>query len=224
MRPLHAAPEPPEPPSQSGGLTLTAEQLARMFPGDPSRARREARWALQDYGSRKLITGPTERPANVRVAGVEDERDIWPMLETAYHENGHMFAALDPDRAQEHMRAGTRRKGAIVGVIDNDNGLPVATIGLIPMQWWWSKQFFIQDLWNYVRPEYRKSNMANDLATFSKWCVDEWARGFGYPVYLITGVQSIHRTREKVRLLRRHYNEIGASFIYPAPPGMKAVG
>jgi hypothetical protein len=88
----------------------------------------------------------------------------------------------------------------------------------MPMQFGWSQQWYLQDIWQCVHPDHRKSHHGDDLIDFECWCADEMTRSFGYRVYIVAGVLSLHRTREKVRMFRRHMNYIGAQFIYPMPP------
>lgn len=205
---------------RDGGLFISDEQLDRLWKGDRNRARKELRLLLADLREPKPIRRPTERPASVRAAGPDDERAIYHLLELAHEEFFHLLGPIDPQRLTDHIHAGTRAEGGIVGVIDGPEGYPVATCGIMPMQWYWSKQWFLQDLWQFVHPDHRKGNHAADLLEWEKWIADEWTRRFGYEVLLLIGVLSTRQHREKVRLFRRHVNQVGAAFLYPWPHGV----
>lgn len=210
--------------TEDGGFYVTKEQLERIFPGDPARARKELRMFLADERAPKRIYGPTAKPESMRVATPQDEQAIYGLMLMAHRENGHQFAPLSPKRVEAQIQAATLGKGNMLGVIDGPDG-PVAMTLLTPCQWWWSEAFFISDLVQFVHPAHRRSRHADDLLRFEKWCVDEWTRGFGYPVYLLAGVFSLYRTREKERLWARHLNQVGKAFIYPWPiPQQESAG
>lgn len=114
---------------------------------------------------------------------------------------------------------GTQRKGAVLGVIDGPDGKPVACINLAFFQWWWSRAYFLQEVWAFVHPAHRKSNHAMHLAQFARWCSDDMTSGFGYRVWLLSGVTSKENVEKKVAFYGRNGNYIGAFFIYPDPKG-----
>lgn len=190
--------------------------IAKLGGGDEKLGRRRMRLMVCDLLDRKPINGPTDKPASVRIATEADEPALLDLLLTDLHENGKHIALISEKRIMQTVRMGTRREGGIVAVIDGPENKPIAACCLIPMQWWWSEARYVQEVFLYTHPDHRKSHHSAALLQFEKWVVDEWTRGFGYPVYLLAGVTSAERFREKVRLYRRHLNEVGGFFVYPS--------
>jgi hypothetical protein len=158
--------------------------------------------------NRPHYSGPTARPANVRMATAADEHAVMAMLLEGYEENG--FVDLDAEKMQDAVAAMLRPdSGAfgMIGVIDGD-GEPAGSVGLVLSQLWYSSEYTLGERWSYVRPKYRESRYAVDLIDFSKWASDQ----FG--VALEMGIVSTYRTEAKVRLYRRHLKPIGAFFAY----------
>ena len=78
-------------------------------------------------------------------------------------------------------------------------------------EYWYSDHKLLEELYNYVRPEHRRSNNAKALIEYAKYC----AREMDLP--LLIGVVSNERTAEKIRLYRRRLGEpSGAYFLYNA--------
>lgn len=200
-----------------GSMVISPEELARFGNGDAQRGRRELRRLVVAEIDRKVSDGPTEKPANVRLASMKDEAAILELLLLDLKENAAVVAPIDPERVMEHIVLGTRRQGGLVGVIDGANGQPVAVVVLVPMQWWWSKAHYLQDVVNYVHPDHRVSRHIHDLIQFERWAADEWSRLFGYRIYLLCGVLGYKRVREKLIMYKRKFLQAGAAFLYPAP-------
>jgi hypothetical protein len=209
---------------EDGGFFITAEQLARISP-DPRQARKDLRMLLADLREPKRIMGPTARPQSVRMARAGDTEPIFELLAGVYRENGHTFAPMDRGKIEGLIQKGIEQKdGVILGVIETLTHGIVATCALMIAQFGWSRQWYLMDVWQCVHPDHRRSRHADDLLDFECWLSDEMTRGFGYQVYLVGGVLSLTRPREKARLFARHMNFIGASFIYPLPPEAAAHG
>ena len=216
--PLRAVAEAPEMQQVEGGIFISDEQLRRINP-DPKQARRDLRMLIADLREPKRRRGPVERPRSVRMAQPGEEEAVYELVYMAYRENGFMFALIDPPKVKRLIHWGTHReRGMLLGVIERD-GVIVATCSLAPEQFGWSQQWHLQDHWQYVHPDHRQSHHVDALLDFECWCADEMSRGFGYPVYVVAGVLSTHRTRAKERVFQRHMNHVGASFIYPWPLG-----
>jgi hypothetical protein len=206
-----------------GGFYITKEQLERIVPGDAKLARKRLRLMIADEREPRRIYGPTKKPASVRIATPRDEQAVYDLMLMAHRENGQQFAPLSPKKVEAQIQAATQLRGNVLGVIDGLDG-PVAMALLSPCQWWWAESHYFGDLVQYVHPSHRKSQHADDLLTFERWCADDMARGTGYPVYLVAGVLSLYRTRAKERLWRRHLNSVGSLFIYPWPLPEQANG
>lgn len=198
-------------------LLISAEELARFGNGDPKRGRRELRLILEAEKDHVIHNGPVEKPKSVRIAGPQDEAILMELLLQDLRENAERIAPIDEGRVLGHVQAGTRQMGGIVGVIDGPNGRPVALCILIPVQWWWSRSYYIQDVVNYVHPDHRASRHIHDLIQFERWIADEWSKKFGYRIYLLCGVLGFKRFKEKLIIFKRKFFQAGAAFLYPSP-------
>lgn len=145
------------------------------------------------------------RPGNVRIACRKDEDEIFNLLCSLYEENA--MATIDKDKVWRMIHKGTRDKTAIIGVIDGLKTL-AATVALLPSQWWYSSEYQLEEIWNYVTPENRKSTYAKDMIQFAKWCSEEW----GIPVLM--GILSNKRTEAKIGLYSRQIQHVGALFVH----------
>jgi len=201
-----------------GSLIVSPEQLARLGNGDARRGRRELRLLLAAEREHAVHNGPTERPATVRVPTPKDEKAIFDLLMADLAENGAArIAVVNDDKVAELIMACTRGRGGIAGVIDGPDGTPVAVCALLPHAWWWSKQFYFQDVVCYVHPDHRRSHHIDDLLNFERWAADQMSKNSGHRVWLMTGVLGTKRVREKLVLWRRKFAQAGAAFLYPSP-------
>lgn len=198
-----------------GGMFISDQQLLRLN-SDLPKARRMIRQMLMDAKEPRIVRGPTEKPADVRIAGPNDEMAIYELLKMDHEECGR-FAPLSPQKLQNIIMRGTRRQGGIVAVIDGPNGKPVAVQVLVTEEWWWSEQRFISKVADYVHPDHRQSTHAAHLIQFAKWVTDQWSQNFGYQMYLLPAVLGTKRVKEKIRLYARHVTQAGAFFLYPWP-------
>ncbi len=97
---------------------------------------------------------------------------------------------------------------AAVGII-GEVGKPEAIICMRWGQYWYTDDIHIEEILNYVRPEFRKSGRAKNLIEYAKKC----SRKLNRP--LLIGVLSQERTEAKVRLYQRQLGEpVGAYFLY----------
>ena len=149
-----------------------------------------------------------EYPTRVRIVGSEEEDDAMKLCRELWEENG--VFPLDEDKVRGMLRRAFRREGGILGAI----GAPGALEGLIYMlvsSHWYSSRAHLEELFLYVRPEYRKTRNAIELMHFAKWCSEQT----GFP--LIIGVFSNERTEGKVRLYQRQFSKpAGNYFLYTA--------
>ena len=201
------------------GLVISSDTLARFGNGDRRQARKWIRTWLFKMFRATPINGPTEKPPTVRVAVPADEPALLRLMLLDVEENASGIAAPSPEKILEHIQQGTQRKGAILGVIDGPDGTPVACINLTMFQWWWSRAFFLQEVWNFVHPAYRATKHADSLMKFAKWASDNMTREFGYRVWLLQGVTTKDNVQAKIAFYSRHTNFIGAFFLYPHPGG-----
>jgi hypothetical protein len=211
-------------------MVVSEEQLRRFGNGDAMAGRRELRLLLELDSDpvHAVHNGPTERPTNVRIAGPADEQAIHDLLLLDLNENAAHIAPIDSglDEAPgapescvaETIRAGTRARGGLCGVIDGPDGKPVAVIILHPTRWWWSRGHYWFEVVNFVHPDHRRSRHVDDLLNFARWASDAQSQAMGTRFYLICGVLGAWRVRAKIALYRRKFRQAGSAFAYPAPP------
>jgi hypothetical protein len=141
----------------------------------------------------------------VRMARLEDEDAVYRLLMLLHAENA--LASLSPEKVRSVITHATRGRGGIIGVIDGPNGIE-ASIGLALLQWWYSDEWHLEEIWNFVHPDHRRSTHARRLVEFAKWSGDQ----LGTPVLL--GVLTRHRLFPKLRLLQRQVPQVGALFLH----------
>jgi hypothetical protein len=201
-----------------GCIVLTREDLATLGDGDPARGAKELRAMIASERARSITeAAPASRPPNVRIAAEADEAAVLDLMLMDCRENAESVAPIDAGRIMEQVAIGTRRAGGVVGVIDGPDRRPVALVVLVPMQWWWSKAFYYQEMCLYVHPDHRRSNHARDLQQFQQWWVDRMTANFGYRMRLLCGVLGLVNVRRKTWMYRRRFRQCGSVFIYPCP-------
>lgn len=114
---------------------------------------------------------------------------------------------MNEDKVRSYLRKAFSREGAIIGVIGTSDNIEGA-IYLLIGEFWYSTDKHLEEFFNFVRPEHRKSKHAQGLIAFAKELSDD-------SLPLLIGVISTERTAAKVRLYRRQLGEpIGAFFFY----------
>lgn len=128
------------------------------------------------------------------------------MCRLLQEENG--LFPMSESRVRNVLKLAFDRKGGVLGVIGNPGAIE-AMIFMLISQMWCSEQWHLEELFNYVRPEHRRTNNAKVLMQFAKRCADE------LKMPLIIGVITNSRTEEKVRLYTRQFSKPnGAFFVY----------
>lgn len=149
----------------------------------------------------------TDNFTGVRIAKPGDEEAIFNLMVMANQENGQYH--MNPTKVLDFIKKATQGNGAIIGVIDGQNGIE-ASVGLVLQQWWYTDEWSLGERWNFVHPNHRKTIHAKKLIEFSKWC----AKSMNFSLEM--GVISNDRTEAKVRLYRRQMPCVGAFFMYKA--------
>ncbi len=149
---------------------------------------------------------PTEKPLNVRLATTADEQDLFDMLtQKLYFENGAF--SVSPKKVIETIQSATRNQGGIIGVIDG-NGEIAGAIGMRLGSFWYSDDWHVEELFNFVAEPYRRSEYAKNLIQFGKWCAERMK------LILNIGIISTHRTEAKSRLYSRQLQHVGMFFMH----------
>lgn len=149
--------------------------------------------------------------SRIGLARPEDEIEIFEICRRLHAENA--VFPLNVDRVINMIRALTHRQGGIIGVIRNEKQIE-ALICLTITQFWYSEDFILEEQFNFVLPEYRKSENAKELIIFARAAAEQ----LGIP--LIIGVLSNERTDAKIRLYKRQLGPpSGAYFLVGARTG-----
>lgn len=146
----------------------------------------------------------------VRIATEEDQPQIYHLLMLLHRENG-LFSFSD-QKVRTRMSEGTSRQGGIIGVVDVGNGIE-ATVGLGICQTWYSDDWYLNELWNFVHPSHRKDGHAQKLINFSKWCAENMT------LPLVMEVINNKRTEAKHRMYKRTVPMTGSVFMYAGTSG-----
>lgn len=96
----------------------------------------------------------------------------------------------------------------MIAVIENDKHELVAMIALRITQLWYSSSPILEELFNFVHPEHRKSTYAKSLIQYAKSLADDLR------LPLLIGIVSNDRTEQKIRLYQRYLPFAGAFFVY----------
>jgi hypothetical protein len=124
------------------------------------------------------------------------------------HAEGGLFP-LDEKCTEEMFVRTLNKQQGIIGVIRGEGQELRAFICLLITRFWYTSEFHLDELWNYVSPEHRKSNYADILIRYAKHCSDE------LKIPLFIGVLTNKRMEAKVRLYRRRLGmPAGAFFVY----------
>ena len=147
---------------------------------------------------------------HVRIANRNDEDEIMRLLNQMHAEGG--LLPLDEMEVRKTFHLAFNRQGGILGVIGEPGDIK-AMIFLLISKFWYTKNHHLEELFNFVRPDVRKSkeNYAPRMIEFAKQCADE----IGIP--LTIGILTNQRMEGKVRLYRRSLGiPVGAWFIHGA--------
>lgn len=142
---------------------------------------------------------------SVRLATPADEDGIFELCCLIHSETAH--SPMNPDRVREHIQSALRREGGILCVIGEPGDLR-ACLYLTLMPIWYSDDWQLVELFNFVHPDHRRSTHARDLIEYAKRCADELG------VMLMIGVTTNVRMEAKVRLYDRLLPRAGAYFLY----------
>jgi hypothetical protein len=204
------------------GYTIPDEILAKLGDGDIKVGRRVLRTLIDLHVAHIPVNGPTERPADVRVANIEDEVSLVELLKIDIQENAAHIAPISDRRLWTFVQNATRdlmNLGAarpMIGVIGSPGQIEGAVF-LSPAQWFWSEDWFLEERLIAVRPEFRGSRHGADLIRFARWCVDTIKADSGYRTYLLSSVVATRNALAKQALFGRMLNRIGSLYAYPNP-------
>jgi hypothetical protein len=142
---------------------------------------------------------------DIRLATPDDFQELFRIACLLHSENGaHAFSK---DKVTKLIWRGCNRDNSIIGVIGNHNDIR-AMIFLSIEQPYYSDEHQLVELWNYVRPDSRKSDFAKKMILFAKKCAVDTK------LVLMIGVISSKQLEAKSRLYSRLLPAGGTFFIY----------
>lgn len=154
------------------------------------------------------ILTKTTLPDEVTLATPADLPEMFDVLMENYRENG--IHSLNPEKVAAWIAMGCNRDRSAIGLIKGPTGIE-ATCGVVLGCMWYSDDPYVEEVWNYVRPDYRKSTHAKHLIMFAKW----FAESLSIP--LLMGIMTTTRLQAKERLYERQMTKVGALFLHGLP-------
>lgn len=151
----------------------------------------------------------------VRLAGPADEDAVFRLLQLLDKDNGLGFPYHE-DAVRDAIRVGTEQKGGFVAVIDAPDkpGEMAASVCLHWAQPWYSRDWFLHEVWLFVDPAYRKgTGYADALMDWVSWLKENFNARVDKPVPFFTSVSSRRRLEAKERWWRRRGEKIGVIFL-----------
>lgn len=143
----------------------------------------------------------------VRKAVATQRNAILDICHQNHGENGQF--TMSEKKVEAMVDRAFSNEGAIIGVVGKDRDVIEGLIFLIIGQHWYTDDYCLEEIMNYVLPDYRRSTHAKDMIKFGIRCSDELA------IPLVIGVVSNERTRAKVELYRRQLGDpVGGYFIH----------
>lgn len=111
---------------------------------------------------------------------------------------------LNPEDTHVHL--------SVIGEVGNIVGITCLYIE----KYWYSRNLYILELFNYVIPEARRSHNAKKLIAFSKKISDN------LDLVLMMGILSNIKLDGKIRFYERYLPKAGAFFVYNREAGRRA--
>lgn len=153
---------------------------------------------------------PPADPNRVRQADVGDEEELIGLCRALHDENA--LFPMSERKVRDILRRAFDRNGGVIGVVGK--GRIEGAICLTLSTQWYADEWYIEELFNYVYPEFRRSSNARDLIAFAKMVSGE------LELPLLIGVLSNTRTAAKVRMYQHQLGKpAGAFFLHGAVTG-----
>ena len=154
-----------------------------------------------------------DKSPDVRFGTPSDDEKIFALMRLAHEEQGEH--AISHDKVRWRIATATRRQGAAIGVVHGPGSELRGYVLMVIDQIWYSDDYQLLELSNFVHPDHRRSTYAKQLISFAKACADD------LKIDLTMGVWSNHRTEAKIRLYRRQLTPMGAFFVHHPEQGVR---
>ncbi len=156
----------------------------------------------------KLLPVHNRTPSVIRIATGDEEEDIVRICKELHAENGKFFAASD-EKIRFNLARAFNKKGAMLPAIGPKGA--IEALGYVSIeQFAWSDDWHLSEWFNYVKPDFRKSQHAKALLRWEMGASDQ----MGIPLWV--GVVSDIRLAAKLRLYRRVFGVAALPFKLPA--------
>jgi hypothetical protein len=148
-------------------------------------------------------------PSVIRIAGGDEEEDIFRLCRELHKENGKYFR-FSEEKVRANLRRAFNKQRAMIPVIGPKGG--IEALGYVSIeQFAWSDDWHLSEWFNFVLPDFRKSQHAKSLLVWEKDAADQMG------IVLFIGVVSDVRLAAKLRLYRRIFSADAAP--KEVPPG-----
>ena len=152
-----------------------------------------------------------EEVPRVRLAKPEDEDEIFEICKMLHEENA--LFPMSEGKVRNRIKECTEQRGGIIGVVGSPGHIE-AVICLTLGSLWYTDAWCLDEHFNYVLPNHRRSDNAKELIIFAKACAQE----LKLPLMIV--ILSNERTEAKVRLYKRQLGApSGAFFLVGATTG-----
>lgn len=156
----------------------------------------------------------TDTASKIRLAQPSDEPELLHLFKMMHAEGG--LRPLDIDCVRDIFARAFNRKGGILSVIGAPGNIRAMQYLLITRAYY-TQQNHIEELFNWVHPDHRKSDYSKLMITHAKKCSDDLSEIMGAKIPLMMGVLTNKRMSAKVRLYRLFFGmPVGAYFVHNA--------
>jgi hypothetical protein len=213
----------PDVDSVQDDYVIPYSTLRKLGDGDAKAGRRRLRTMIDVEMVHQPVTGPTPKPSNVRLAGIDDEYSLADLLRADIAENASRVAPISEEAIFSFIQASTRDIHGLgaakpnIAVIGSSSKIEAAVF-LELNQWFWSDHWHLAERTTIVHPDFRRSRHVDDLIDFCKWMADQMSASVGHKVYLLSQVVGTKDVDRKSAKFGRLMERVGATYVYPSPP------
>jgi len=155
-----------------------------------------------------MIESHVSLPPEVTLATPADFHELFDVCMENYRENG--IYSLNHEKVASWILMGCNQDNSVIGIVRGEHRIEAA-IALYLSNMWYSDDRYIEEIFNFVRPEFRTTTHAQHLIRFAKW----FAESLKLP--LLIGIMTTTRLAAKERLYARQLPKIGALYLHGLP-------
>ncbi len=155
------------------------------------------------------------KPSKVVAANPDDLENIMNIMPLLHGEGG--IFSLDLDCAREKLRSILYNDETIgvLGIIRGGEDCPIeGVIALEFNRYWYSRDWYVDELFTFVHPERRKGNHhARSLIDFAKQLTTEFSKT-SPDIRLMIGIVNNIQTEKKIKLYNRYLKPAGVFYTF----------